>query len=200
MATSRGLVRVFEHADPDALAVRSHPWRGSLANPAHRHHDLRREPGLIRTALEDFVGWSHYPSTQTFYGLLEWLNGGGSRLETSDCAFSGPAPNDTAGFDKDLVCSGRLMLLFRDLANNSEASVHGLTDRVARGLAGGEVDFEWGVFGATVVPVRFLTLPRGTQLGSQLMLSFWAWGDDESEVMAHLDRSLHHLAAVVRTV
>jgi hypothetical protein len=56
------------------------------------------------------------------------------------------------------------------------------------------------VIGATVVPVRFTSLPGSPeeQLGSQLMLSFWAWGDDEAETMAHLNRTLVNLSAVLR--
>ena len=30
------------------------------------------------------------------------------------------------------------------------------------------------------------------------MLSFWAWGDDENETMASLDRTLSNLAGVLR--
>jgi hypothetical protein len=52
----------------------------------------------------------------------------------------------------------------------------------------------------TVVPVRFVALPGpdDRQIGSQLMLSFWAWGDDEEEAMAHMDRTLANLSSVLR--
>lgn len=38
------------------------------------------------------------------------------------------------------------------------------------------------------------------QLGVQLTLSFWAWGDDEAEAMAQVDRTLSKLSAVLRGV
>ena len=37
-------------------------------------------------------------------------------------------------------------------------------------------------------------------MGSQLMLSFWAWGDDERETMANLDRTLTNVSVVLRRV
>ncbi len=194
---------VVEHADPDAFSARSHPWHGSASDPDLCHHDLRQHPELIRSALEDFRPWTRYPAIETFYLLLEWLNGPASILETNDCAFSGPSANEMTEFAKALQCSGRLMLLFRDLPQNTKAArVHGLTQAVAEALAKEDEGYAWGVIGATIVPVRFTTLPgpERDQLGSQLMLSFWAWGDDEEEVMAHLDRTLANVSAVLRGV
>jgi hypothetical protein len=196
-------MHVFELDDPDSLAPRTHPWSGSLTDPAHRHYDLRGEPGLIRTVLEDWRPWEQYPATETFYRLVEWLNGPRSVLETSDCAFSGPTANESPAFAKALQCSGRLMLLFRDLPLNTDAArVNAFTNTLARGLAGEDAAFGWGVFGVTQVPVRFTTLPGmgEAQLGSQVMLSLWAWGDDEAETMANLDRTLGGLSSVLRAV
>lgn len=193
-------MKVVELSDPDALAVRSHPWTGSLSDTGHRHYDLRASPALIRTALEDLRGWERYAAMETFYQLLERLNGPGSSLETNDCAFNGPSPNEHPGMDKALQCSGRLMLLFRELPLNTSARrVHAFTQALARGLSELDQAFAWGVVGASVVPVRFTGL-QGThqeQLGAQLMLSFWAWGEDEVETMAHLDRLLGNLSAVL---
>ncbi len=196
-------MHVFQLGDPDSLAVRTHPWSGSLTDGAHRHYDLRREPALIRTSLEDWRGWERYPATETFYRLLEWLNGADSSLETSDCAFNGPAANDTETFDKALQCSGRLMLLFRDLPLNTDTSaVHTLTNALAHALSRCDPSFQWGVIGVTVVPVRYATLPatHTDQLGAQLMLSPFAWGDDEVEAMAHMDRTLRGLTSALREV
>jgi hypothetical protein len=196
-------MHVVEHADPHAFAPRSHPWRGSASDPAHRHHDLRRHPELVRTALEDFVAWTRYPAIETFYRLIEWLNGPESALETNDCAFGGPAANETAGVARALQCSGRVMLLFRDLHQNTDAArVHHLTQAIARSLAAIDEGYQGGVIGATIVPVRFTTLPGSErdQRGSQLMLSFWAWGDDEPDAMAHLDRTLTNVSRALRGV
>ncbi len=192
---------VVELSDPDALAVRSHPWSGSLSDDAHRYIDLRRSPGLIRSALEDLRGWENQAELETFYQLLELINGPDSTLETNDCAFNAPSANEHAGMDKALVCSGRVMLLFRELPLNTSATrVHAFTDAFARALSHQDEGFGWGVVGASIVPVRFTTLPgtHDEQLGSQLMLSFWAWGDDQAETMAHLNRTLTNLTGVLR--
>lgn len=196
-------MHVVEHADPLALQVRSHPWFGSETDPSLRHYDLRERPELIRSALEDFTDWTRYPAIETFYRCMEWLNGPKSTLETNDCAFSGPSPNQMPQFPKALQCSGRVMLLFRDLASNlQERKVHALAEGVARGLASRDEDFQCGVVGATIVPVRFIALPGNAadQTGMQLMLSFWAWGDDEYETLMNLDRTLTNLFAALREV
>ena len=196
-------MQVFEHSDPDALTLRSHPWSGSLSDSGHRYYDLRQEPELIRTGLEDLRAWERYPAIETFYRLLEWLNGSESGVETNDCAFSGPSTNEVAGFDKALGCSGRLMLLFRDLPMNTDADrVHNFTNGLARALSQQDEGFEWGVVGATIVPVRFTALPGpdAEKLGSQLMLSFWAWGDDEGEVMANLHRTFVDIESALRGI
>ncbi|MFT4976092.1 MAG: hypothetical protein ACI8S6_001987 [Myxococcota bacterium] len=196
-------MHVVEHSDPDAFSARSHPWRGSASDPSHRYCDLKQRPELIRSSLEDFQPWPRHAATETFYRLLERLNGPESILETNDCAFSGPDTNEMAGFDKALQCSGRVMLLFRDLPKNTDtANVYGLTETIARALSQKDEGYQWGVIGATIVPVRFTTLPgtEDDQRGAQLMLSFWAWGDDEPETMANLDRTLTNLSAVLRDV
>lgn len=193
-------MNVFEHASPDTLRERAHPWHGSLADPSHRYCDLRAEPELIRTALEDFVPFAAWPATERFYAMLAWLNGPDSVFETNDCAFEGATPSDGAPQDKRLCCSGRVMLLFRDLKSNTRAGrVEALTQRVARGLSATDPTFALGAVGATKVPVRFTTLPGPAtrQSGQQLMLSFWAFGDDEAEAMANLDRLFRGLASVL---
>ena len=57
-----------------------------------------------------------------------------------------------------------------------------------------------GIIGTTIVPVRYLALPeaREQQLGSQLMLSFWAWGDSEADTMLNLGRLFKNLARALR--
>ena len=185
------------------MSVRSHPWTDTEANSAHRYCDFRAEPALIRAALEDFVPWEGHAAVETHYRLLEWLNGPRSIFESNDCAFSGPTENTVAGVPMKLQCSGRLMILFRHLPTNLvEAEVHGLTDAFAKALSLTDVDFEWGAVGATIVPVRFRGLPgpAARQRGQQLMISFWAWGDDVPETMAHLDRTLANISTALRSI
>ena len=80
-------MNVYEHNDPDSLIPRSHPWIDGESDPTHRYYDFRTSPELIRSSLEDMQEWSTYPATETFYRLLEWLNGPESVFESNDCAF-----------------------------------------------------------------------------------------------------------------
>jgi hypothetical protein len=82
-------MKVYQHNDPDSFILRSHPWIDGESDPAHRYYDFRTSPERIRSSLEDMQEWSAYPATETFYRLLEWLNGSESVFESNDCAFSG---------------------------------------------------------------------------------------------------------------
>jgi len=195
-------MNVYEHADPGSLRPRAHPWIDGEADAQHRYYDFRRKPELIRTVLEDFVPWSAQPAIETFYRLLEWLSSDASVFESNDCAFVPPAM-DAGRETKQLACSGRLMIFFRELAENTEPDqVRWLTHAVARAAQRVDPDFEWGALGLTITKVVFTTLPGPLrdQRGEELMLSFWAWGDDQAEVMAHLDRTLRGLTMVLRGI
>jgi len=183
-------MKVYEHSDPDSLRLRSHPWTDSTSDPSHRYRDFKSSPELIRSSLEDLRPWSAYPAIETFYRLLEWLNGAESIFESNDCAFSGA----------ETECSGRLMILYRDLAaNTSPERIHRLTNAVAEAASRTDPAFEEGAIGATIVSTRFTTLPGPPELqrGQQLMLSFWTWGENELEVMTHLDRIFRNLTLVL---
>jgi len=196
-------MRVYQHADPDSLALRSHPWRDAVDNPAHRYVDFVARPALIRSSLEDLRPWSRYPAIETFYQLLEWLNGSQSVFESNDCAFEGATLQVSAASAPRLACSGRLMILFRDLVlNTSPSLMERLTLAVARALNRVDPLFEAAAFGATITAVRYVSLPASParQRGHQLMLSFWGWGDDEAEVMANLDRAFVNLGTALRGV
>ncbi|MCX5720517.1 MAG: hypothetical protein NT179_00610 [Nitrospirae bacterium] len=194
-------MKIYEHSDPQSLHPRSHPWTDSASDPTHRYYDFRTSPELIRSSIEDMQAWSTYPATETFYRLLEWLNGPTSAFESNDSAFSGAAANTSAQSSQRLQCSGRLMILYRDLAlNTAPAQIGWLTNATAHALRQTDPTFESGAIGATIMSVRFTTLPGPTALqdGQQLMLSFWAWGEDEPEVMANLDRTFANMTAVLR--
>ena len=194
-------MKVYEHNDPHSMCPRSHPWIDGESDPTHRYYDLRARPELIRSSIEDMQEWSTYPASETFYQLLEWLNGSESVFESNDCAFSGVIANTSTQFSKRLQCSGRLMILYRDLAlNTSPEQIHWLTNTAAHALKRTDPTFEWGAIGATIMSVRFTTLPGPPelQLGQQLMLSFWAWGEKEREVMTNLDRTFRNVTVVLR--
>lgn len=196
-------MKVFEHTDPDSLRPRSHPWIDGESDPTHRYYDFRTKPERIRSSIEDMQEWSAYPATETFYRLLEWLNGSESVFESNDCAFSGATVNTSPQSSKRLQCSGRLMILYRNLAlNTSPEQIHWLTNAAAHALSRTDPAFEGGAIGATIMSVRFTTLPGPPELqrGQQLMLSFWAWGAHELEVMTNLDRTFLNVTLALRTL
>jgi hypothetical protein len=185
------------------LERRSHPWTDAEGDPASRYYDLTAEPARIRTSLEDLLAWQKYPAVEAFYALLERLNHPKSSLESNDCAFHGPDENEDPSVPKAVQCSGRLMVLFRSLAQNTNPTrIDALKNQLHLELSSADPSFQWGVIGTTVVPVRYLALPesRDQQLGSQLMISFWAWGDCEADTMLNLGRVFKNLALALRLI
>ena len=190
-------MKTCKYAGEPLNQTRSHPWTNAASNTAYRYYDFKAEPQLIRTVLEDFVPWSHYPAVTRLYALLERLNSPASVLESNDCAFSAPHPTEAPELGKQLQADGRVMLLFNTLGKNSTRSnLEDLAQRVHVQLATHDRDFEWGLLGTSIPPVRYLALPgpHAQQLGYQLTIWFWAWGDSEAEVMDNLDRVLTNLA------
>jgi hypothetical protein len=180
---------------------RSHPWIDSALDPDARYHDLLAGPELIRSALEDFTPFHRYPATEAFYALLERLNHPKSSLESSDCAFSGPQPNQSAQPQAALECSGRLIILYRALLDNTlQAKMAWLRLALHRELAELDPKFDSGIIGTTMIPSRYLALPEGAQLGQQLMLSFWAFGNSEAGLMLGLSRLFKNLSHALRIV
>jgi len=194
-------LKTYDQADSVSTSVRSHPWTVATADAKSCYRDFKENAALIRTSLEDFLPWAAWPAIERFYGIVEWLNGPDSMLESNDCAFSGPAPNSTPQFAKSLEVTGRLMVLWRHLPRNiPRANTDWLKGVLHRLLNEADADLEFGVVGMTVFPVRYITLPAGDehQLGSQLILSFWAWGDDEEEVMGNLERTVSGIGGALR--
>lgn len=194
-------MKSYQYAGAPFAGPRSQPWTDATDDPGARYHDLRAHPELIRTALEDFTPWQRYPAIETFYALVEWLDGPDSPLETNDCAFTGPQPNPGAPRSQALECSGRVMILFRDLPRNRDrALVASFTHALHVALAARDQTFQPGAVGTTTIPVRYRALPgpEEAQLGEQLMLSFWAWGRTEAETMAHLGRVVGNLHRALR--
>jgi len=183
---------------------RSHPWTDAVSSSACRYYDLKATPSLIRTSLEDFVPFCHHEAIDDFYTLLEWLNASDSTLESNDCAFTGPEANENnREIGRELVCSGRLMVLYRALPENVAVErIASLKNRLHERLAPLDPELESGIVGTTIVPVRYWTLPGtvASQLGHQLMISFWAFGSSESEVMTTLGRVMKNLSQALRAV
>jgi hypothetical protein len=196
-------MKTCEYAGAPFATLRSHPWHDTSGAAGSRYFDLTASPEHIRTSLEDFAPWAHYPAIEAFYRLLERLNHASSALESNDCAFEGPHANENQAVRKALECSGRVMVLFRALARNTEeGAIAWLKNELHGALAPLDPNFKSGVVGTTIVPVRYLPLPEanGQQLGTQLMISFWAWGNSELETMQNLGRLLNNLTQALRKV
>jgi hypothetical protein len=196
-------VKTYQREASALEAPRAHPWTDAVSSPASRYHDFKAQPQLVRTSLEDFTPWSGYAAVETFYRLLERINASEGALETNDCEFTGPRDNPDPTFRKALECSGRLMILYRELSLNlSHPDVTRLENGVHRELAALDPEFEWGVVGTTIMRTRYVGLPGSGDgpLGYQLMLSFWAWGDTVDEAMAHLDRLFESLSRALDVV
>jgi hypothetical protein len=193
-------MKTCEYAGAPFERARSHPWTDATGNPDFRYYDLTAAPEHIRSSLEDFQPWSHYAAIEAFYRLLESLNRRSSLFESNDCAFSGPEANEQPAIPKAFQCSGRVMLLFRAIERNTRpGSIEHLKNQLHHQLAELDQRFEWGMVGTTLVPTRYLALarPGENQLGSQLMISFWAWGDTESDTMTNLKRLFESLSSAL---
>lgn len=180
--------------------ARAHPWTDAVSNSACRYYDLKKEPARIRSSLEDLLPWRSYPAIDRFFGLLEALNGPRSSLESNDCAFSGPSPNESPSIEKAMQCTGRVMVLFRDLARNlSPGEVSALRASLHEELGALEPALEWAMIGTTLVPVDYLALAshHERRRGQELMISFWAWGSSKAEVMKNLDRLMRALTTAL---
>ncbi|MEK7299977.1 MAG: hypothetical protein AAB072_02660, partial [Nitrospirota bacterium] len=79
-ATRGTMMQVYEHNDPDSLRPRTHPWTDGESNPAHKYYDFRARPEIIRSSIEDLQEWGAYSATESFYRVLEWVNGPKSAL------------------------------------------------------------------------------------------------------------------------
>ena len=194
-------MKTYEHTEDGSASARAHPWSDAEGNASHRYYDLKANPELIRSALEDFVPWSRFRAVETLYSLLAWLNGPDARLESNDCAFEGPEPAGRPAAGRSLECSGRLMVLYRELPLNlSLVRVQGLKNALHGSCEEIDRDFDSGAIGSTIVRTRYVTLPlpEARQVGYQLMLSFWAWGDTEGETMENLGRLFENLWGALR--
>ena len=195
-------MRVAE-MDEDELpdVARAHPWTESDLVTPGRYYNSVKDHHLIRVALEDFKPWEQYRAIESFYELLEFLNGPGSLLETSDCMFRGIVSNTSPQIAKELNALGRLMLLYRNIPlNTSPPHFRRLYQAVLKQISQVDAAFEWGAVVIGAWNTRYSALSGSTQWGRQMVLKFWAWGDSEAEAMDSLDRVFQDLRVVLSNV
>jgi hypothetical protein len=197
--------------------ARLHPYAPGAPDQSG-YVDFKLEPERISTVLEDFRPYAERPSIQAFYRLLRDINGAASHLETSDCGFRSPRPNQDPNSPFALRAFGRVYVLFRDLRLNcSRQRVDWLCSRLMAVLT--ETDPQMpaaqGVVGFTHNSVLHTAMSSGEWradgsfesggpddpgFGMHLLLSFWAYGDTEDEVYQNLGRLFENMGVACRSV
>ncbi|MDF2435293.1 MAG: hypothetical protein JWP44_4924 [Mucilaginibacter sp.] len=188
--------------------ARLHPYTGTGANQSG-YIDFKASPEQIASALEDFRPFAHREAVQVFYGLLREINGSDSHFETSDCAFRQPAPHRDAHSQHALCAFARLYILFRTLPLNcSSAHTDWLAGKLLDVLR--QIDPTMtatdGVVALTLTEILHTGLSNGIWLdgqfdcpdddpgfGKHLMLSFFAYGDDEDQAYDNLSRVFRNI-------
>ena len=196
-------MKTCEYAGNDISAPRSHPWVDAVGDSSCRYYDFTKSPELIRTSLEDFIPYAHHDAVEEFYSLLTDLNQSSSGLESNDSAFLGPHKNSNPAISRSVQSWGRIMILFRHLPHNqSRGNIEWLASELHQYLAVHDAQFKLGMIGTTIVPVNYLDLGKyeRQQLGYQLMISFWAWGNSDRESMKNTTRVVRNLSSAIRHI
>jgi hypothetical protein len=197
-------MEVYYDNDRTYPEPRPHPYEAGSPDQSG-FVDFKTRPESIETVLEDFRPFASRSAIRTFYSFLRWINGPDSHLETNDCAFRVPSAHTDANSNLALGCHGRVYVFYRNLSLNS-SSQHSdwLCGKLMQLLDGTDPEFtgQQGVVGFTLNSALQLSLWHGIRLpdgtldtrvddpgfGRHLMLSFWAYGNDEAEVFQNLDR------------
>lgn len=195
-------MKIYTHFDEELLSIdRVYPWQLLPTDSSQSYYDFKSNPDKIGTSLAEFLPFNQWDGVDKFYQLLEWLNGNSSILESSNCGNSGFKATTNSNFHKQIEFSAQLMILYRNSSYNlSGQNMKFLESKAQYYLQSFDVDFEWGVVGTTIVPTKYVNLPvpDEKQLGSQLILHLWAWGDSKSEVMENFGRvSIHVKDALI---
>ncbi len=181
--------------------IRAHPYKGTSRGPEEDYYDFKEKPELISQVLEDFKPWEEHKAIQLFYEMLRWLNGDDSALESSDCALARQlSENQTKGpFPRGLQWLGRLMVFYRNLKLNvSPQPTEWLKRATYFHLNRLDPEFEKGSIGLFLTKASYLHLQG--QLGNQLVILFFAFGDNEQEGMGNLGRLFANLYEALKCV
>ncbi|MFT5806022.1 MAG: hypothetical protein ACI9LG_000266 [Moritella dasanensis] len=152
--------------------------------------DFKLQPELIRSALEDLLPFQQWEFVEQFYRLIEWVNGASSLLESNDCVFNAVEDNSDQQYPYAKKCSGRLMILFRDIPENcQDKSLDWLMNNIQSMASSMKADFKGGAIGLSKSPTCYLALgdkPDSGGMGYQVTLNFFAYGEDEQACYANL--------------
>jgi hypothetical protein len=209
----------------DDGGVRQHPWGTSLADENCRYYDFKAEPHLIRKVLEDFKAWEGHSAINEFYNLVEWINGPGANLESNDCRLRGPKRNQQRDLcDKDLLFSGGLMVLFRNLELGLSADgpewvsrqftapgppyftpnqyIDWIGERSLELIKANHPGYNQACIAVHFYPTFFKHAPVRYEMrfGYQVAFEFWAWGDSESEALDSFGVVVSALSETLRKI
>jgi len=167
--------------------------------------------------LEDFIPFADTTAVQTFYDYLRWINGPESVLETSDCALRPPRPHNDPHSAAKLSIHGRVFILYRNLHLNSlKEQSNWLCGKLMQILAATDpaLTAAEGVVGFTKNPSLQKAISNGRSIGTafqatgpndpgfgeHLMLSFWAYGDNDAAVFGSLQRVFTNVWTACRQI
>ncbi len=188
----------YHHTAGEDAKPREHPWTTALADQSQRYVDFKSEPGLIRSALEDWVPYKNERFAESFFQLMEWLHSSENHLESNDCAFRDAHLNTTdRQFKFAKRCDGRLMILYRDIYLNTQPlAVNWLFNATLKTLQQIDPKFLTAAVGLSRAKAVYLALGDGVKrggLGDQISLSFFAYGDSRRAAHASMERLLRNV-------
>ncbi len=178
----------------DNSTLRSHPWTHMVENKQFIYIDFKKRPDLIRTSLEDLIPFKKWAFTETFYSLIEWVNSSKSLLESNDCTFTDVEDNPDQQYPFAKKCSGRLMILFRNLPENcQQQSIQWLVNNLLIQVSSIKPGFKTGAICASTSPTCFLSLGDGLDsggMGYQVTLTFLAYGKNARRCYENMQQVL----------
>ena len=186
----------FTAKQTDNTELRSHPWTAMISDEASIYMDFKKDPKLIRTSLEDFLPFKKWPFVDTFYSLIEWLNGSVSLLESNDCTFNAAEENPDKQYPYAQKCSARLMILFRDIEENcQQRSIDWLIQNILESVAGTKLGFRAGAIWLSQSATCYLALGEQVDtggMGQQVVLTFFAYGKNERRCYESMQQVSSH--------
>ncbi len=178
----------------DQTTLRSHPWTSMVSNDGNAYIDFKKQPKLIRSALEDLTPFKKWDFVEAFYSLIEWINSSQSLLESNDCVFNPIEKNTEIQYPYPKKCSARLMILFRDIPENcQEKSIDWLSNKILTLVSTMKPNFKAGAIALSHSPTCYLALgdqPNTGGMGYQVTLTFLAYGKSESKCYENMNEVL----------
>jgi len=165
-----------------------------VADDGSVYRDFKKQPELIRSALEDLLPFNKWGFVEQFYVLIEWINSPDSLLESNDCVFNALEANPDQQYPYAKKCSARLMILFRDIPENCQTrSIDWLMENILLQISAAKPGFKAGALCLAQSPTCYLALGSGDDMGGmghQVTLTFFAYGNNERRCYENMQEVL----------